>query len=406
MPIRAFSTVYKERDEEVRHILGGVQTPSVERVQELLAMSLETSLGLPELAEVLQLGFDQAASEQFETLRAFALANWRKPSGNRLRYVAPIYVSSYCVDTCSYCNFSALREATARKRLNVEELRFEIDAVMSSGARVIELVYATDPEFTTELLAEYVAATAEALGGEEGSGVLLCTEYLTREAYNSLKEAGLNGIIQWDETLDRAAYAHWHDSSPHKRAFDIRMDNHDRALAAGLEVATGALFGLADLRYDALMQIAKARHFLAEYGRGPFVFGAPRLKPIGGHELHLKTCASDRAFETALFAYKLAAPEAGRWLQTREAFEMNVRNMLDDDVFTYRCGDVTPGGYHQIDGSKSVLRSGQFGVNELSRETVETALARRSFAIDYAWVTGRDAACAGALACGDSQRTA
>jgi 2-iminoacetate synthase len=267
------------------------------------------------------------------------------------------------------------------------ELETEIGEVYGRGARVIELVYATDPEFTADLLVQYVARTAEILDHEPGSGVLLCTEYLSREVYEALHDAGLWGIVQWDETLDREAYERWHANSPRKREFQLRMDNHDRATAAGLGVATGALLGLADYRFDTLMQIVKARHLAAEYGRGPFVFGVPRLKPIAGTELHVRTEVSDRAYETVLLTLRIAAPETGRWLQTRETFEMNLRNLLAGDVFTYRCGDVTPGGYHQIHGSSPSLKRGQFGVNELQREFVEERLRAQNFRINFAWMT-------------------
>ena len=180
--------------------------------------------------------------------------------------------------------------------------------VLARDMRVIELVYATDLEFTTDLLVRYVAKVAEMLDDPPGSGVLLCTEYLSSEAYAALRDAGLWGIVQWDETLDPAAYRKWHSQSPQKREFLLRMDNHDRAMSAGLEVATGALFGLADYRYDTLMQIAKARHLEAEYGHGPFVLGTARLKPIAGQELHFQTEVSDHAYETALLVYKLALP--------------------------------------------------------------------------------------------------
>jgi len=386
MPAHPFSSVYAQRDAEVRTALARVKVPSEGRVEELMAQARRERLGIAELAELLEIGADAGAVGQFERLRAFALGAWRKPQGNRVRYVAPIYVSSFCVDTCGYCNFSASRKGTARKRLSIAELGEEVATVMAAGARVIELVYATDPEFTTDLLVSYAAKTVEALGGEKGSGVLLCTEYLSREAYDALKDAGVAGVVQWDETLDREAYDRWHAASPRKRDFRARMDNHDRAMAAGLEAATGALFGLADFRYDALMQVAKARHFASEYGRGPFVFGAARLKPIAGADMILKTSASDRAWETALMVYQIAAPDAGRWLQTREPFATNLRNLLDGDVFTYRCGEVTPGGYRQVATAQNPLRGGQFGVNELDGEDAGRELAARNFRIDYAWM--------------------
>jgi 2-iminoacetate synthase ThiH len=380
----SFSSIFAAKQAEVRSVLGTVRCPSVDRLRDLLASSADQALCLSELAELLEIGAAFYAEEQRQLLRDAVAHRSTNGLGNRVRYVAPIYVSSYCVDACPYCNFSAIRESAIRKRLSLKELEEEVRLVLARDMRVIELVYATDPEFTTDLLVRYVSKVVEILDHQPGSGVLLCTEYLTSEAYAALRDAGLRGIVQWDETLDPEAYRKWHSQSPQKREFLLRMDNHDRAMRAGLEVATGALFGLADFRYDTLMQIAKARHLQSEYGRGPFVLGTARLKPIAGQELHFQMQVSDHAYETALLVYKLALPESGRWLQTRETFTMNLRNLLDGDVFTYRCGEVRPGGYHAAEAAD--IKAGQFGVNELEREYVERELAARRFTIDYSWI--------------------
>jgi 2-iminoacetate synthase ThiH len=247
---------------------------------------------------------------------------------------------------------------------------------------------------------QYVEKTVKFLKNEPGSGVLLCSEYLPLEAYSAFREAGLWGMVQWDETLDRDAYRRWHDASPRKRHFEERLDNHERAMAAGLEVATGALFGLAELRYEVLMQIAKARFLEAEYGRKPFAFGTARLKPIGGRELHTLAEVSDRAYETALMVYKIAEPAVGRWLQTREAFETNTRNMLDGDAFTYRCGEVRPGGHGSPDVPEIGVSGSQFLVQDLTAEAVERELSDMRFSIDYTWIgRGAGAATQGIDAC-------
>ena len=382
-----FSSVYAERNVEVRGILDSVRCPTPMRVDEILAHSQSEPPSLAEVAELLQIGVTAGADSdaQFEMLRAHTRKHWRAPSGNRVRYVSPIYVSSFCVDACPYCNFSALRNETVRYRLSLSELDREIALVLARDARVVELVYATDPEYDTDLLVRDVSRTVRAVENLQGGGVLLCTEYLSSQAYEALADAGLRGIVQWDETLDERAYARWHSASPRKANFHARMDNHDRALAAGLDVASGALFGLADFRYDALMQVARARYFAQVYGRGPFVMGSARLKPIGGRELRLETTVIDRAHETALMVYKIALPQTGRWLQTRETFEMNLRNLLDGDVYTYSCGEVQPGGYTQINTTSKA--GAQFGVNELERDYVDNELAKQGFRIDYGWMS-------------------
>ena len=339
-----FSHTFATLDPNVRRILDRAVCPSPDLTRELLEKSSRGELGLSEIAELLEIAADPAADSQFELLRAFTERQYRNNDGNHVRYIAPIYLSSFCVDTCGYCNFSATRRSAHRIRLSLADLDAELATVVGYGPRVLELVLATDPEFPWPVLAQYVAKTSEFLKGQAGSGVLLCSDYLPLEAYSALREAGLWGMVQWDETLDREAYRRWHSASPRKRHVEERMDNHERAVAAGLEVATGALFGLADLRYEVVMQIAKARFLEAEYGRKPFAFGTARLKPIGGRELHTVADVSDRAYEIALMVYKIAEPAVGRWLQTREEFETNMRNMLDGDAFTYRCGEVDPEG--------------------------------------------------------------
>jgi hypothetical protein len=83
--------------------------------------------------------------------------------------------------------------------------------------------------------------------------------------------------------------------------------------------------------------------------------------------------------------YKIAQPQVGRWLQTRETFELNLRNLLDGDVFTYYCGEVQPGGYTQIQPNS--MAGAQFGVNEMVRSTVDRELFGVGFHIDFGWMT-------------------
>lgn len=381
-----FSRTFDTLDLNVRRILDQAVCPPPDRTQELLEKSLREELGLSEVAELLEISADPAADSQFQLLRAFTERQYRKAGGNHVRYIAPIYLSSYCVDTCGYCNFSGARRGVHRTRLSIEALDVELAAVAASGPRVIELVLTTDPELPWPALVPFVERTSEFLKNETGSGVLLCSEYLPFEAYSAFREAGLWGMVQWDETLDRDTYRRWHDASPRKRHFEERLDNHGRAMAAGLEVATGALFGLADARYEVVMQIAKARFLGAEYGRKPFAFGTARLKPIGGRELHTVAEVSDRAYEAALMVYKIAEPAVGRWLQTREAFETNMRNMLDGDAFTYRCGEVRPGGHGSPDVPLEKMSGSQFLVQDLTREAVEQKLSDMLFSIDYTWI--------------------
>jgi 2-iminoacetate synthase len=152
--MRPFSQVFDRMSGQVRQIVAEVQCPDPSRLEDLQAKSRTAKLELRELGELLEIGRSPLAGRQFDMLREFVLRMRRRTKQNAVRYVAPIYVSSYCADACPYCNFSVMRKSTPRKRLTIEELEREVRAVVAEGARVIELVYATDPELGRDAFIE------------------------------------------------------------------------------------------------------------------------------------------------------------------------------------------------------------------------------------------------------------
>jgi len=380
-----FSQKYVQTDAEVRGTLANVTSPNSKDVKEILEKSKSGGISLEEIAKLLEVGKHEKTEEQSDLIRNFVFSEFRQKE-NTLRNIAPVYLSSYCVDTCGYCNYSAKRKDVERTRLTLSNLEEELIDVLSIGNRVIEFTLATDPELPPKELAKYISKTKELLDDEKGSGVLLCSDHFLREDYESLKEAGLWGMIQWDETLDRKEYQRWHKNSSKKSNFEERINNHDRAIQAGLEVATGCLFGLSDYRYDALMQISKVRYLKQEYGTKPFVFGTPRIKAIAGRILHPKDEVTDKQYELALMVYKIAEPQIARWLQTRETPELNLRNILNGDVYTYKCGEVKPGGYKVNKNKVNSCKGGQFRVNEMTKEQFKQELKLKNFQVDYAWI--------------------
>ncbi len=381
-----FSKHYALLDSQIRNILENTRLPQKQRVKEILEKSTKQQVNLLEIAELLEVGKSPDAKQQLCLVKDFIRQRFRNKASNEVRHIAPVYLSSYCIDTCAYCNFSANRKTTRRTRISISQLKNELKSILDSGSKVIEFTLATDPEFTTSKLAEYLSEAKEMLKNEDGSGLILCSDYMSAESYQKLKSVGLWGMVQWDETLDKEQFQRWHGKSQRKSRFEERIDNHDRAMSAGLEVATGILFGLTDFRYDVLMQIAKARYLQEEYGKKPFVFGTARLKPSGGIELNPTTMVNDKAYEIALAAYKIAEPQIPRWLQTRETPEFNFKNMLDDDFVTHACGKVKPGGYSVNAENTGIIKSGQFRVHEMGKQDFENTLDRIGFKINYAWI--------------------
>lgn len=380
-----FSHNYNKLNTEIKNILIDTSIPTTKEIKEILEKNRSEKLSLEELAKLLEIGKHKKTEKQFNLIRNFIYSEFRKEN-NTLKHIAPIYLSSYCIDICSYCNYSAKRKNIERTRLSLLDLKEELTDVLKAGNRVVEFTLATDPIFTPKKLAEYISKTKELLNNEKGSGVLLCSDHFSKEDYELLKQIGLWGIIQWDETLDKEKYEFWHKNSPRKSNFQERINVHDKAIQAGLQVAIGCLFGLSDYRYDVLMQIAKARYLEKEYGIKPFVFGTPRLKAIGGKLIISKDEVNDRQYELALMVYKVAEPQIARWLQTREPPELNLRNIVDGDIYTYQCGDVKPGGYKVNINKIDSCKGGQFKVNEMTKQQFEKKLQKKNFKINYAWL--------------------
>jgi hypothetical protein len=68
------------------------------------------------------------------------------------------------------------------------------------------------------------------------------------EEYRPLVAAGADGLIVYQETYDRDAYAAYHTAGP-KKDFDWRLACPERGAAAGFRrLGLGALFGLSDWR--------------------------------------------------------------------------------------------------------------------------------------------------------------
>ena len=105
-----FSQKYVQTDAEVRGIIANSKPPNSEEVKEIIEKSKYGRISSEEIAGLLE-----ATEEQFDLVRNFVLAEFRREE-NTLKHIAPVYLSSYCVDTCGYCNYSAKRKDVERTR--------------------------------------------------------------------------------------------------------------------------------------------------------------------------------------------------------------------------------------------------------------------------------------------------
>lgn len=55
--------------------------------------------------------------------------------GNRIVMFAPLYLSNYCVNSCTYCPYHVKNKTIARKKLTQEDIRREVIALPGHGAQ-------------------------------------------------------------------------------------------------------------------------------------------------------------------------------------------------------------------------------------------------------------------------------
>ncbi len=292
-----------------------------------------------------------------------------------VEFIIPVYLTSFCENECLYCGYRQSNALAERVRLSLDEFSRELDLILSWGHRQIELVLSEDPEFGPEVLAPYVDLTRRKLDGLGGGVVGLCSPVYEREDYVRLRQAGLEWVVEWQETYHQPHFDRWHVVGSPKRDIEYRLDLWDRVIAAGIrKVALGALLGLYDWHYDVLATIEQGNYLRRAYGLEPHAIGIPRLKPARGvlaSQKPSRFTVSDDDYRLILSFYHLAFPRSRLFFNTRENYEMNISMVAAGDLFTVDC-DTFPGGYLRTD------TPGQFSTHGFpSRREVAGVLAAR-----------------------------
>ena len=280
-----------------------------------------------------------AASELLETMGRRSQALTQQRFGKVIRLFAPLYLSNECINNCKYCGFSR-DNPILRVTLTVDEVRREARALAEQGFRNILLVAGEHPKFVSNgYLAECVAALHE-----EIPSVSLEVGPMETEEYRPLVTAGADGLVVYQETYDRAVYDDMHTAGP-KKNFEWRLETPERAYAAGFRrLGIGALYGLADWRYEALCVAAHADYLLRNCWKSQITISLPRLRPCAG-EFEPLTHMTDREMVQLVCAFRIMFPDVGLVLSTREPAKLR-DGLFPLGITLISAGSHTePGGY-------------------------------------------------------------
>ena len=256
--------------------------------------------------------------------KIYALAERIKQDiyGNRIVMFAPLYLSNYCINSCSYCPYHAKNKHIARKKLTQEDIVREVTALQDMGHKRLAIESGEDPlNNPIEYILESIR-TIYSVKHRNGSirRVNVNIAATTAENYRKLKDAGIGTYILFQETYHKQSYEKLHPAGP-KHNYAYHTEAMDRAMQGGIDdVGIGVLFGLERYRYEFAALLMHAEHLEAVHGVGPHTISVPRVKRADDIDPdEFGNGIDDETFAKICACLRLAVPYTGMIISTRES---------------------------------------------------------------------------------------
>ena len=285
--------------------------------------------------------------------------------GNRIVMFAPLYLSNYCVNGCTYCPYHAKNKHIARKQLTQEEIRREVVALQDMGHKRLALEAGEDPVHNT--MEYYLKCIDTIYGIKHKNGAIrrvnINIAATTVDNYRLLKEAGIGTYILFQETYHKESYLQLHPTGP-KHDYDYHTEAMDRAMEGGIDdVGVGVLFGLDKYRYEFAGLLMHAEHLEAAFGVGPHTISVPRLKRADDIDPdQFDNGIDDDIFAKLVACIRIAVPYTGMIISTRENQKTRER-VLHLGISQISGGSRTSvGGYYEPEPEDA--KSEQFDVSD------------------------------------------
>lgn len=265
-----------------------------------------------------------ACEDEERIARIYALAEQIKKDfyGNRIVMFAPLYLSNYCINGCTYCPYHAKNKHIARKKLTQEEVRAEVIALQDMGHKRLALEAGEDPvNNPLEYILECIR-TIYSIKHKNGAirRVNVNIAATTVEDYRKLKEAGIGTYILFQETYHKESYEALHPTGP-KHNYAYHTEAMDRAMEGGIDdVGLGVLFGLERYKYEFAGLLMHAEHLEAVHGVGPHTISVPRIKHADDIDPNaFANGIDDDTFAKIVALIRIAVPYTGMIVSTRES---------------------------------------------------------------------------------------
>lgn len=307
----------------------------------------------------------------------------RKIYGKRVVIFAPLYISNYCVNNCSYCGYKCSNKFE-RRELTFDEIREEVKILEDLGHKRLALEVGED-NYNCPI--EYILESIDTIYSTENKNgnirrINVNIAATTLENYKRLKEKNIGTYILFQETYHKPTYTKVHPNSV-KGDYNYHLTAFNRAMEAGIDdVGGGVLFGLSDYKFEVMGLMFHNEYLEKNYNVGFHTISVPRLKKAEGMDLNeFPHLVSDNEFKKIVAIIRLAVPYTGMILSTRETKEMR-KKVLNYGISQISAGSCTGvGGYKESVEGKKV---DQFSIeDERSPLEVVKSLVRDGFIPSY-----------------------
>ncbi|WP_444341649.1 2-iminoacetate synthase ThiH [Phocaeicola plebeius] len=283
-----------------------------------------------------------AAEKFLEPMARLSKKYTEERFGRTMSMFIPLYITNSCTNSCVYCGFH-ISNPMARTILTPEEIENEYKAIKKLGP--FENLLIVTGENPAKAGVPYIAKALD-LAKPYFSNLKIEVMPLKTEEYAELVHHGLNGVICFQETYNKARYNVYHPRGM-KSKFEWRVNGFDRMGQAGVHsIGMGVLIGLEDWRTDVTMMAYHLRYLQKHYWKTKYSVNFPRMRPAENEGFQPNVIMSDKELAQVTFAMRIFDHDVDISYSTREP--ANIRDhMASLGVTTMSAESKTePGGYY------------------------------------------------------------
>ncbi|MFC2135940.1 hypothetical protein ACFLTH_15095 [Bacteroidota bacterium] len=335
--------------QDKEHIASLSRELKTQNIDESLSKAKEGIITLEDASILLN-----AQGVQYQNLLDLSNQRTAQNHGDSVGLIAPLYVSSYCVNDCQGCNYRRSNDEIERKVLSITEFRGELEAINGLGYLTLELVsgsFGPNTKMYQQFL-ELIDHSKQALKTGKLENLAFSIDALTEKEYSIFADRDLT-LIQWQESYDKDAYKQMVGEKGTKSDMNKRMNTYEEWIkAGGQKFGLGILAGLSDIFFeDVLTVIAHGKYLEREYGIAPSVIGIPRMQEAyvdKAGTLKQRCKISDEDLLKMVAVYRLCFPKANIVASTREPQNIVKEILYTGATFTNHICSTNVGGYSSL----------------------------------------------------------